>query len=363
MLDDPYPSVKPGPPRPSQIIQPSQFSMPRGMERYVVQGAGAVLIPVETGDCLTVINDEGGQVCEIVSADDKGRVNDSILDRPADAPAEGLRALLAGSDQSLRGLRMGLDARKIDLSSAQATRLFELDTHAKAKETMRVSRDGTLIIAAPGEPMDAEAQDTVTPLTVMIQRATIKSHTKFELPDPLADPVADIRVHTQTAEAFFVKAGDYIQIIDVDGRQCTDFECFSARKLDKGIEHALDVTTTRTLMGHAYPMPGLHAKYYDQEMLPLVEVVQDTCGRHDAFALACSAKYYDDIGYPGHANCSENFNSALAEFNVTGRPGWMAINFFFNTYLDEHGVMYSDEPWSRPGDYVLLRALTDIVCV
>ncbi|MCB4379247.1 DUF1989 domain-containing protein, partial [Synechococcus sp. MU1644] len=49
--------------------------------------------------------------------------------------------------------------------------------------------------------------------------------------------------------------------------------------------------------------------------------------------------------------------------NVTGRPGWMAINFFFNTYLDEHGVMYSDEPWSRPGDYVLLRALTDIVCV
>ena len=77
------------------------------------------------------------------------------------------------------------------------------------------------------------------------------------------------------------------EIIDVDGRQCTDFECFSARKLDKGIEHALDVTTTRTLMGHAYPMPGLHAKYYDQEMLPLVEVVQDTCGRHDAFALAC----------------------------------------------------------------------------
>jgi aminomethyltransferase len=191
----------------------------------------------------------------------------------------------------------------------------------------------------------------------------IKSHVKFELPDPLADPMDNIRVHSQTAEAFFVKAGDYIQIIDVDGRQCSDFECFSARKLDKGIEHALDVTTTRTLMGHAYPMPGLHAKYYDQEMLPLVEVVQDTCGRHDAFALACSAKDYDDIGYPGHVNCSENFNKALTQFNITGRPGWMAINFFFNTGLDEHGVMYADEPWSRPGDYVLLRALTDIVCV
>ena len=160
--------------------------------------------------------------------------------------------------------------------------------------------------------MNFDAQDTATPLTVQVKRAVIKEHVKFELPDPLANPLADIRIHSATARSYFVKAGDFIQIYDVDGRQCTDFQCFSARKLDKGIEHALDVTTTRTLMGHAYPMPGLHAKYYDQDMLPLVEVIQDTCGRHDAFALACAAKYYDDIGYPGHVNCSDNFNAALA---------------------------------------------------
>ncbi len=65
-------------------------------------------------------------------------------------------------------------------------------------------------------------------------------------------------------------------------------------------------------MGHAYSMPGLHAKYYDQEWLPLIEVVQDTVGRHDAFAMACASKYYDDIGYPGHVNCSDNFNRVLA---------------------------------------------------
>ena len=41
----------------------------------------------------------------------------------------------------------------------------------------------------------------------------------------------------------------------------------------------------------------------------------------------------------------------------------MAANFFFNTGIDAHGVMYADEPWSRPGDYVLLRAMTDLVCV
>ncbi len=362
MLDD-YPRVQPGPPKPSKIIQPNVFSLPRGTERYVVEGQGAVLIPLEAGDQLTVINDEGGQRCEIVVIDASGRSDAGLIGATAHGDAGGLKALLISDDQSLRGLRMGLDARKIDLGKAEAVHLFEATSPAKSEASFAASREGTVIIAAPAGKMDFERQDTATSLTVMIKRATLKMHTRFKLPDPLADPIADIRVHTQTAESYFVKAGDYIQIMDVDGRQCSDFECFSARKLDKGIEHALDVTTTRTLMGHAYPMPGLHAKYYDQEMLPLVEVVQDTCGRHDAFAMACTEKYYNDTGYPGHVNCSTNFNHALKDHGVAPRRGWMAINFFFNTSLDDHGVMYADEPWSRPGDYVLLRALTDIVCV
>ena len=362
MLDD-YPAVRPGPPKPSVIIEPKVFTLPPGTERYVVEGSGAILVPLHTGDRFTICNDEGGQPCEIIAANENGRISPELLGQTSTELSHGLKALLKSRNQSLRGLRMGIEARGINVAEPGAIQIFGTATPAGTTETFTATANGTLIVSAPGAPMDCEAQNTTTPLTVVVTRSKIKQHVKFELPTPLAEPLADIRVHTQTAEAYFVKAGDYIQIIDVDGRQCTDFECFSARKLDKGIEHALDVTTTRTLMGHAYPMPGLHAKYYDQEMVPLVEVVQDTCGRHDAFALACSAKYYDDIGYPGHINCSENFNKALSEYNVTGRPGWMAINFFFNTSLDEHGVMYSDEPWSRPGDYVLLRALTDIVCV
>lgn len=363
MLDDQYPTVKRGPPKPSVIIEPNVFSMPRGTERYVVEGGGAVFILLETGDQVTIINDEGGQLCELIATDPKGKIDAGVLGEKGAGPAGGLHDLLTSDNKSLRGLRMSLEARGIDLSQPGVIHLFEATTPAKTESTFRAVRAGAVIIAAPAGPMDAELQNTATPLVVMIKRAVIKSVVKFEAPDPLADPLSDIRVHTQTAESFFVKAGDYIQIIDVDGRQCSDFECFSASKLDKGIEHALDVTTTRTLMGHAYPMPGLHAKYYDQEMLPLVEVVQDTCGRHDAFAMACTEKYYNDMGYPGHANCSTNFNGALQDYGVAPRHGWMAINFFFNTFLDDHGVLYSDEPWSRPGDYVLLRALTDVVCV
>ena len=363
MFDTKYPEVIAGPPRPSVIVQPKVFSLPPGTERYVVEGAGAILVRVEPGDQIEIENTEGGQRGELVAADARGRFDAGVIGAAGQGAPRGLMALVTSQDQSLRGLRLGIEARGLDLAKAQAVHLFEGQTPAGTKQQFTVAREGIVIVAAPGGIMDFEAQDTATPLTVFIRRATLKSAARFELPDPLAEPLADLRVHSATAKSYFVKAGDFIQIIDVDGRQCTDFQCFAARKLDKGIEHALDVTTTRTLMGHSYPMPGLHAKYYDQDMLPLIEVVQDTVGRHDAFALACAAKYYDDIGYPGHANCSDNFNGALAPHGVTPRAGWMAINFFFNTGLDEHGVMYADEPWTRPGDFVLLRALTDLVCV
>lgn len=363
MLEALYPQVPPGPPRPSRIVQPGIFSLPPGCERYTVLGLGAILVPIGTGDRITITNDEGGQPCEVVAVDKAGNIDAGVLSQTANSDAAGLKALLTHAGSSLRGLELGLERRGIDLARAGGLHFFDSQSKAGAEITLGAVRDGSVIIAAPGRAMDMELQNTTTPLTVLVRRALIKPRLSFDLPDPLADPVLDLRVHSRTAKSYFVKAGDYIQVLDVDGRQCTDFQCFAARKLDKGLEHALDVTTTRTLMGHAYPMPGLHGKYYDQDMLPLIEVIQDTCGRHDAFALACAAKYYDDIGYPGHVNCSENFNRALEPHGVAERPGWMAINFFFNTGIDEHGVLYGDEPWSRPGDYVLLRALTDLVCV
>src|SRR5215468_731405 len=116
---------------------------------------------------------------------------------------------------------------------------------------------------------------------------------------------------------------------------------------------ALDATTTRNLMGSAYPQPGLFGKFYDQDMRPLVEVVRDTVGRHDTFALACNAKYYEDLGYPGHVNCTDNFNGQLARFGIAARRGWPALNFFYNTFFNDANQLFFDEPWSAPGDYVL----------
>jgi aminomethyltransferase len=356
---------QPQPPRPSMILRPGMPALPPGVERYRVAGRGILAVKVFAGDTVTVRDVEGGQVCELVAAGSDGRVDTSgILGVPASADAAGLRSLLGEPGEEVAATRRRLERSGVDLASARALRLFGSTSPAGSTAEVVAGRDGILVVGVPAAPMDFDRQDTATPVEVLVRRADPRRVDGAEfLPEPLADPLIDLRVDRMTAQAYVVRAGEYIQVIDVAGRQCTDFQCFSARKLDKGRELALDSTVTRTLLGRSYPMPGLPSKAFDRDMEPLVEIIRDTCGRHDAFATACNPRYYDDQGYPGHVNCSENFNRVLAPYGVAPRLGWEAINYFYNTGIDDQNQLYLDEPWSRPGDYILMRALTDLVCV
>lgn len=179
-----------------------------------------------------------------------------------------------------------------------------------------------------------------------------------DIPPPLGDVVAEYRIAPGDAIAYAVAAGQFIQIIDVAGSQCSDFLAFGGDRYSD----PLDATVTRTLTGLAVPQAGLPSKLFSQSMQPLTEVVQDTCGRHDSFLLACTTRYYDDAGYPGHPSCSDNFNRVLAPYGIAPRPGWPALNFFYNTSVDGQGAIAFAEPLSRPGDYVLLLAHQDLLC-
>ncbi len=350
-------------PPPSLIYRPGIRSLPQGVERYLVRGAGSLVAAVRAGDGLIVTDVEGGQACELAFWDAAGRFDSAALGARANGRGEGLKSLLADDTENTRRTRSALQRRSIDLGQAETLRIFGGGSSAGARAEFKVLCDGVLIIAAPGVAMSPENQDTATDIELRIKRNHNATERIDLLPEPLADPLQDIRIRAATATAYLVRAGEYIQVIDVSGRQCTDFQALAARKVDKGLNLALDSTVTRTLLGRSYPMPGLPSKSFDREMEPLIEIVQDTVGRHDAFALACTSRYYDDMGYPGHVNCTENFNHALAPYGVAPRKGWEALNYFYNTNIDHQNQLYLDEPWSRAGDYVLMRALTDIICV
>ena len=346
------------------VIKPGLPILPHGVERHPVPGGGSRAVPIYKGDEVIVLDREGLQRGELVmfgpdKRSDAGMLGATGIGRPTAT----IETLANGSASGARVLK-ALAAAGFNIETGDGIRIFAENSCAGDQEYFTAQGDGLLICAAPGGPMVPEHQNPPTELILYIRRAD-PGQAKGDLtaPDPLADPLQDINILPGQAFAYEVKAGEFIQVLDVKGRECSDFQAFSRRALDKGLEREIDPTTTRSLMGSLYPTPGIFSKYWSVDQEPLVEIVQDTCGRHDTFGLACTARYYEDLGYPGHLNCSDNMNIELGKFDVRPRGGWPAINLFFNTMLDDTNALGMDEPWSRPGDYVLLRALSDLVCV
>ena len=347
----------------SRLLMPGMANFEPGVERYRVTGGAVTAVLMGAGDRLEIIDPEGCQPVEVATFDRDGKSDPGLLGHSSGAPATGIAAILAGNQHDARRVADALAAKGIDLGATTAIHCFSHDSAAAETVWMTASADVVCVIGVPGGDMSPEDQNTPTDIIAFIHRTAPPAPGLQILPTPLADQNQDLRIRAATARTYEVKAGEFIQVIDVEGRECSDFQCFDAARLEDGVEAVLDATTTRSLMGASYPMPGLYAKYFTHDFQPMVEIIHDTVGRHDTFNTACNARYYEDIGYPGHINCSDNFNSVLDPYGIAPRRGWEAINFFYNTNLDDSNQLFFEEPWSRPGDYVLLEALTDLICV
>ncbi len=358
MSDSPVATRTPRGPLLPGLVLPSV-----GLETYWVRPGGVTGVRLLAGDEMTVVDRFGRQAAEVtvVGEDDSG--HGAALGVVLDAPATTLRSLAALGNVS-EPLLADLLAQGLRPDQIRAVQLFGEWSPAGARESFSAVEPATALVAAPATRMrvDDTSANPPSDLLIEVRRGSSPQPAETRLPAPLAEPVLDLRIDKSTACSYEVKAGQYIQVIDVEGRQCSDFLAFRSHALDEGIERGLDSTVTRSLMANAYPQPGLHGKFYDQDMQPLVEVVRDTVGRHDTFALACHAKYYEDMGYPGHVNCTDNFNVAISPYGIAPRSGWPGLNLFYNTAFDAQNLLVGDEPWSRSGDYVLMRAMTDLVC-
>ena len=67
----------------------------------------------------------------------------------------------------------------------------------------------------------------------------------MELPPPLAEPRLDFRVDLASALAYEVRAGEYIQVIDVQGRQCSDFLAFHRAQAREAASSAASTASPR----------------------------------------------------------------------------------------------------------------------
>ena len=345
------------------IKEPGLNVFPLGVERYVVNGGGLTGVQILPDDEIEIINDEGNQICEITVFNKDGKSELGILNLKESKNSSEIKKILFNKNETSLQALFQLKKRNLDIEKSKSAILFDKDTVAKETIKLKSKDKCYCIISAPGNAMLVHEQNPSTDLTILVKRAEKKQDKEFSvIPDPVYDPSGEIDIKRTTADAYQVKEGDYIQVITPTGRQCSDFVAFDTAKLDKGQENGLDWQTTRTFMGHTFPGPGLFSKFYDVDHEPLIEVVRDTVGIHDTFNLACTSKYYEDAGYFGHANCSDNLNESMEKYGVQKKRGWHAINLFFNTSAGGQNSVLSDESYARPGDYVIFRALKDLTC-
>ncbi len=153
-----------------------------------------------------------------------------------------------------------------------------------------------------------------------------------------------------------LKPGEELIIIDMEGKQVGDFVCFNRndpKEFVSPVHMRASLSSIRLKPGDVL---------YSNRRRPLMAFVEDTVGKHDFFFPACDYyRYKIDFGMEDHPNCHDNLNKALREFGLGNEPVPDPINLFMNNVLDDQGDYEIHEPLSKPGDYVRLKALEEVV--
>ena len=246
------------------VVVPGLMMLGPGVERYRVTGGGATVLALDAGDELEIVDPEGCQPCELISFDTGGQSHPGLLEvaggstRTADGSDPAAVGILSAPLHDARRVRAGLERVGIDMVSIQAAtplRLLDGETPPNSSARARALEDLVCVVAAPGGTMSAHGGAPPTDLIAYVHRHEPPSNdTEPLLPTPLADPSQDFIILASTARAYQVSAGDWFQVVDAEGRQCSDFQCFAVADLEAGQELCLDATITRSLMGRAAPL-------------------------------------------------------------------------------------------------------------
>ena len=170
--------------------------------------------------------------------------------------------------------------------------------------------------------------------------------------------ISDTVIPERSGTAFRMRAGATLTVIDPRGEQVADLLAFNADDLDEVISsgRTLDYAETIYLTrGHTL---------YSNRSRAMLEIVEDTVGRHDFLLTPCSYDTFSHF-YPTlepHRGCFGNLAAALEPHGVTPDRIPTAFNCFMNVPVDgETGRLRVLPPVSRAGDRIVFRAGMDLI--
>ena len=158
-----------------------------------------------------------------------------------------------------------------------------------------------------------------------------------------------------------VKKGQTFRILDSEGNQAADTLFYNANDPSERYS-AMDTIREQGIL---YLTAGTKLLSNDNNIM--LEIVADTCGRHDTIGGACATES-NTVRYSldkkcMHA-CRDSWMLAVAEheeYGLSKRDITHNINFFMNVPVTEEGGLTFEDGISAPGKYVEMKAYMDTI--
>ncbi|MBM6549802.1 urea amidolyase associated protein UAAP2 [Marinomonas ostreistagni] len=159
----------------------------------------------------------------------------------------------------------------------------------------------------------------------------------------------------------YIPAGATFRFVDLEGNQAADTLFYNAHNPAE----RYSATDTIREQGNVYLTAGSQLRSNENNIM--LEIVADTCGRHDTLGGACATESntvrYDLEKRCMHA-CRDSWMLAIAEhpeFGLDKRDISHNINFFMNVPVTQAGGLTFEDGISAPGKYVEMKAEMDLI--
>jgi uncharacterized protein len=171
--------------------------------------------------------------------------------------------------------------------------------------------------------------------------------------------VREIVVPAREGRGVIVRAGEFLDIVDLEGQQVGDLVAW--RRSDPQ-EY---MSPTHTVSCNASIRLGAGAQLFTNRRNPIFTILRDDVGRHDIIVPCCDPeRYARDFGRHDHRSCLRNLEEArdlLGEsFAIRGEQAW---NVFMHNRVTAEGKVVTDQATHPAQATITLRAEMEVVAL
>lgn len=162
----------------------------------------------------------------------------------------------------------------------------------------------------------------------------------------------------RSGTAFLLRKGQLLTITDVQGEQVADLICYNLADISEYVSSGRSIDYASTLF-----LTKGHALYSNRSNV-MLEIIEDTVGRHDFTLTPCSAEMFRIIygDTQPHRGCFGNLAAALHTYQIKPDQIHTTFNIFMHVDINpENGNIRVLPPKSRPGDYITLQSRMDML--